>query len=865
MKRRRHLDALDDDIRDHLEREIQDHIDRGLSPADARAAALGKFGSIALVKEDTRAVWIPIWIDQLWQDVRYALRMLRRSPGFSAVVVLTLAIGIGLNTAVFSVVDAVLLRPPAFAHPERVLWLTTLDPRIKDEFITSHDFQAWREATSLERLVAYDEFDGRLTAAGTSAPARVATVSDDFWEMAAARPALGRLPVPGQSETLLSHAFFERWFGGNPEVVGKPAVVAGHETTIAGVLPAGFRADLVPPPSAATRGIGAIDVYRGIVVRPLPNGMIQLFRAVGQLKPGISVETARAELETLRARWARANPGVPFRPTLQVVPLMDKLAGGARAALMILLAAVALVLLVGCANIASLLLARASARQKEIAIRTALGAGRGRMVRQFLVESLILALAGGSVGLVIARGSLQMMVQLIPQAVPRLTEAALDGRVLAFALGVSALTALTFGVGPALSFWNANPNDALKGGSRTVSPAAGRLRARAALVMAELALTLVLLCGAGLLVKSLWRITARPAGFDPAHTLTVTVQYDTGGRQGGEEPRRAYINEVLGRIRPTAGVEAVGMSTNAGGRMRLFIEGRPASPTQDRPTALHSSVSADYAKAIGMRIVAGRWVTDAESEPVFVLNESLARGAFPGEDPIGKRIQTGGPPGATAAAGATFGTVVGVVADLKYTKLDASPEPEIFADYRHASPFTINFIVRTTGNPLALAPPIRALVAGVDKVQTISDTRTVEAALTDSIAPRRFTVFLLGVFAATALLLALIGIYGVIAYSVAQRTQEIGVRMALGAERRAVVLMVVRQGMSIAIAGLVLGVAAALALTRVMTGLLYEVTPTDPSTFAAVIGVLAATALAACCGPAFKAARVDPLVALRCE
>jgi putative ABC transport system permease protein len=791
--------------------------------------------------------------------------MLRKSPGFSAVVVLTLAIGIGLNTAVFSVVDAVLLRPPAFAHPERVVWLTTLDPRIKDEFVTSHDFQAWRDAKSLERLVAYDEFDGRITVAGTSAPARVATVSDDFWEMAAARPALGRLPAPGQSETLLSHAFFERWFGGNPDVVGKPAMVDGRQTTIAGVLPAGFRADLVPPRSVATLGTGAIDVYRGIVVRPLPNGMIQLFRTVGELKPGVSVETARAEIETIRTRWARANPGVPFRPTLEISPLMEKLVGGARAALMILLAAVALVLLVGCANIASLFLARASARQKEIAIRTALGASRGRVVRQFLVDSLILALAGGAAGLLIARGSLQMMVRLIPQAVPRLTEATLDGRVLVFALGVSALTAVMFGVGPALTLWNANPNDALKGGIRAVSPPAGRLRARASLVTAELALTLVLLCGAGLLVKSLWRITARPAGFDPAHTLTVTVQYDTGGRQGGEEQRREYINEVLGRIRPTAGVEAVGMSTNAGGRMRLIIESRPESPMQDRPTALHSSVSADYAKAIGMRVVAGRWVTDAEREPVFVVNQSLARGAFPGEDPIGKRIQTGGAPGATAAAGATFGTIVGVVADLKYTKLDASPEPEIFADYAHASPFTINFVVRTSGNPLAIASTIRALVAGVDKAQAIADTRTVEAALTDSIAPRRFTVLLLGVFAVTALLLALIGIYGVIAYSVAQRTQEIGVRMALGAERRAVVMMVVQQGMSIAIAGLVLGVAAAMALTRVMTGLLYEVTPTDPATFAAVIFTLAATALAACCGPAFKAARVDPLVALRHE
>ena len=860
MKGRRHLDALDDDIRDHIERETQDHIDRGLSPEDARAAALKAFGSVARAKEDTRAVWIPIWIDQLLQDARYALRTLRRSPGFSAVVVLTLAIGIGLNTAVFSVVDAVLLRPAAFAHPERVVWLTTLDPRIKDEFVTSYDFQAWREATSLERLVAYDEFDGRITVAGTSAPARVATVSDDFWEMAAARPALGRLPAPGQSEVLLSHAFFEQWFGGNPDVVGKPAMVAGRETTIAGVLQAGFRADLVPPAPVAKHGTGAIDVYRAFVVRPQPNGMIQLFRVVGELKPGISIETARAEIETIRTRWAQANPGVPFRPTLQIMPLMEKLVGGARAALMILLAAVALVLLVGCANIASLFLARASARQKEIAIRTALGAGRGRVVRQFLVDSLILAFAGGCAGLLIARGSLQLMVRLIPQAVPRLTEATLDGRVLAFALGVSALTALMFGVGPALTLSNANPNDALKGSSRAVSPVAGRLRARASLVTAELALTLVLLCGAGLLVKSLWRITARPAGFDPAHTLTLTVPYDTGPLQGTEERRRAFIGDVLDRIRPIAGVEAVGMSTNAGGRMRLIIEGRPESPMRDRPTALHSSVSADYAKAIGMRLVAGRWVTDAEREPVFVVNESLARGAFPGEDPIGKRLQIGGP-----GAGAAFGTIVGVVADLKYAKLDASPEPEIFADYAHASPFTINFVVRTTGNPLAIAPTIRALVGGVDKAQWISDTRTVEAALTESIGSRRFTVFLLGVFAATALLLAVIGIYGVIAYSVAQRTQEIGVRMALGAERRAVVMMVVRQGMVMATAGLVLGIAASLAVTRVMTGLLFEVTPTDPATFVVAVGALATTALAACSAPALKAARVDPLIALRHE
>jgi len=864
VTRRRSLKDLDDDIRDHIERETQDNIDRGMTPEDARAAALTAFGSVALAKEETRAVWIPVWIDQLLQDARYALRMLRRSPGFSAVVILTLAIGIGLNTAVFSVVNAVLLRPLSFQHPERVLWLTTLDSRLNDEFVTSHDFVAWRDATSLDRLVAYDEFEGRVTANGESLPARIATVSDDFWDMAGATPALGRLPAPGQSEVLLSHAFFEHRFGANPDVVGKPAMVAGRQTIVAGVLPEGFRADLAPPPSVAKLASQTIDVYRALAVRPLPNGMTQLFRVVGRLKPGISIDTARAELETIRARWHMANPGVPFRPTLRVIPLKEKLVGGARTGLMMLLAAVTLVMLVGCANIAGLFLARASAREKEQAIRTALGAGRWRMVRQFLVESLILAVAGGSAGLLIARSCLQVMVRLIPQAVPRLTEATQDGRVLAFALAVSVLTALLFGVAPGLALWQTKPHDALKSGSAGVT-GTGRVRVRASLVAAEIALTLVLLCGAGLLVKSLWRITAHPSGFDPAHTVNVTVQYDTGGRQGTEAQRREYIAEVLRRVRAAPGVEAAGMSTNAGGRMRLFIESRPDTALQDRPTVLHSSVSADYGKAIGLRVVAGRWITDAEREPVFVINESLARGAFAGEDPIGKRIQTGGAPGATAAAGAKFGTIVGVVADLKYTRLDASSEPEIFADYAHASPFTINIVARTSSDPRAVAPTVRALVAGVDRAQPVSDAQTVEAMLIDSIAPRRFTVFLLGTFASAALLLALVGIYGVIAYSVALRTREFGVRMALGAQSPDVMRLVVRQGMTIVVTGLVLGVAAALALTRVMAGLLYDVTPTDPATFVAVIGALAGTALAACCVPALKAASVDPLVALRHE
>jgi predicted permease len=860
MKGRRHLDALDEDVREHLERETQDNIDRGLSPEDARAAALRTFGSVARVKEDARAVWIPVWIDQLLQDVRYALRMLRRSPGFGAVVVLTLAIGIGMNTAVFSVVNAVLMRPLSYPHPERVVWLATLDAHTKDEFVTSLDFLGWRDAVSLEHIAAFDAYADRVATGDTViAEARIATVSDGFWELAGARPAIGRVPVPGEAGVLLSHAFYQTRFKADSGIVGKAMTIGERQVTVLGVLPPGFHVQLPSPAAWAGLEPRAIDVYRAFVVRPPVNGRIALFKVLGTLKPGVSIETARAELETIGARVASENPGMPLKRTVRVMTLADRLVGGARAALLILLAAVVLVLLIACANIANLLLARASARQKEIAIRAAVGAGRGRVLRQFLVESLLLSAIGGSAGLLLARGGLLVMVRLVPQAVPRLTEATIDGRVLVFAIVMSVVTALLFGVGPAVTLWRTNAYDVLKDGTRTASATPGSLRMRTMLVAAELGLTVVLLCGAGLLVKSVWRMSAYPPGFDPEHTLSMKVQFS--GPQFGEKERRAYVDEALRRVAGVPGVEAAGMSTNAGGRMRLFIQG-VAMPDMERPIVLESSVSAGYAKAIGMRIIAGRWVTDAEPAQVFVINESLARREFHGQNPIGRRIQSSGPPGDPDAMSAE---IVGVVADLKYTKLDATPEPEIFTDYAHASPFSATIVARTAGDPLAVAPAIRTLVAAIDKTQTVSDVKTVAGVLADSIAPRRFNMFLLGSFAAAALLLALIGIYGVIAYAVAQRTREIGVRMALGAQRGEVVRLVVRQGLGMALAGMVAGALAALVLTRLMTSLLYDVTPTDPGTFAVVIGVLATTALAACCGPALRAARVDPMIALRCE
>jgi putative ABC transport system permease protein len=871
MSGREHLDDLDQEIREHLARETQDNVDRGMTPEAARDAARRRFGNVAITKEEARAVWIPVWLDQLLQDTRYGLRMLRHSPGFSAVVILTVALGIGMNTAVFSVVNAVLLRPLSFPHSDRLVWVTTINPRVRDEHVAAPDFLAWRDATSLDRLVAYDIFDDRVTRGDTLVPTRIAMVSDDFWDIAGAQAVVGRLPAPGERAVMLSHPFFERWFAGDPQIVGSAVTVAGQTVTVVGVLPPGFHVQLPPTASSARLMPKEIDVYRVFVVRPPTARGVQLLFVLARLKPDVFIGTARAELGAIHARVERENPGprdarrsdgfrsIPSEEGVRVTSLTEKLVGDARASLLVLFAAVVLVLLVASANIANLLLARSTVRQREVAIRTAVGAGRGRVLRQFLVESLLLATIGGAGGVLAARWVLQVILRIAPQAVPRLAETTIDAEVLAFALTMSVVTALLFGFAPAIALWKTSTYDVLKDGARATT--AGGVRARAWLVVIELALTVVLLCGAGLLVKSIWRMQTYSAEFAPDRTLTLTVRF-YGLAAQDDNRRRAFVDEVLRRVPSLPGVDAVGVTTNGGGRKRLFIDGAPPLADADRLVVLHSSVSAGYAKAIGMRLTAGRWVTDAEPYPVFVVNESLARRAFADEDPIGQRIQTGGSPGGSDAS---FGTVVGVVADLRYTKLDATPEPEIFEDYAHAAPFVAVIVVRTAGDPMTVASAVRARVVEIDKMQEVSDMKTVEQVLVESIAPRRFNVFLFGTFAAAALLLALIGIYGVIGYSVAQQTHEIGVRMALGAERRAVVAMVVQQGMAIAAVGLVLGVLGAFAVTRVMASLLYDVTPTDPATFVIAAGMLGATALAACLGPAVRAARVDPLVALRYE
>jgi len=535
---------------------------------------------------------------------------------------------------------------------------------------------------------------------------------------------------------------------------------------------------------------------------------------------------------------------------VRVVPLQEKIVGQAARPLWILLVAVGFVLLIACANVANLLLARASARQKEIAIRASVGAGRARVLRQFLAESTMLALLGGAAGLLFARWGLTMLVRLVPQAVPRIAEATVDARVLAFALAASVVTALLFGLAPAMAMWKINLHDVLKDGARSASAAPGHLRVRKVLVAVELALAVVLLTGAGLMFKSYWHMNTHPPGFEPQRILTMRVPLEGNGYFGNLTRQRAYIDELLRRVAAVPGVEAVSM--RYGGELGSILnwDGAPAERGELVPTAT-SSTSAVYLKLMGMRVVRGRWYTDTETEPVMVINEALARRDFPGQDPLGRRMQS-------------KWVVVGVVADLKYSRLDAPPQPEAYFPYSDMRRLDGASVLAKLSDPSAAAA-IPKVVADIDPTQPVYQVRTIEQALSDSIAPRRFNLFLLGAFATAAVLLALIGIYGVIAYAVVQRTHEIGVRIALGAGVSEVTGMVLRQGLSIALVGIAVGLLAAQALTRLMESMLFDVRPNDPLTFATVTAALATTALLACLVPALRAARVDPLTALRHE
>ena len=845
--RRRALSDLEDDIRDHLERETQENIERGMTPADARAAARRKFGNVLRIEEETRAVWRRPWLDQLLHDLAFACRILERAPAFTLVAILTLAVGIGLNTAVFSVVNSVLLRPLEYPHPERLVWLGDYDPAIHRDMVMLSDFAAWRAgAHTYDGMAAYSFQQAAIADGHNAFPVAAVFAGGDFWTLTGATPALGRLYAPAATNAVVvSWELFQRQFGGDSHAVGSAVTVDGNAATITGVLRKGFRFQF--PRWWTAVHPEAVEAYLAIPPAEMERRGGQV---VASLKPGVSIPQALAELQALDRHLHPPDPPQPPPPgQLHVDRLQDQLTAGVRPALSILLAAGALLLLMVSVNVASLLLARAASRRRELAIRLAVGAGRLRALRQLLVENLTLALLGGAAGLLLARWTTALLVRLGPASIPRLNEAGIDLRVLAFTFSISLAAGVLFGVAPGLALWRTDLHDALKEGPRNTGGAFG-LRMRRVLVAGELALAVVLLTGAGLLLASFLRMNARPPGFTAGRILVMKVRLPAPKYTPAMQEQ--YRDELLRRLGSIPGVEAAGISVQP-----MFCCA-PAFPNDESPTQTHllhlNFATPGYFRAMGMQLRKGRWLNNSDPQGVVLLNDSMARGAFGSVDPVGRSLPVPEP-----------AVVVGVVADLRYTRLDADAYPEVFLPFQHPPAMFLFDVAVRARNLSGIPAAVRREMAAIDPGVPPYDVKPLEQALADTIAPHRFNLFLLGTFAASALVLAVVGIYGVMTYSVAARTREIGVRVALGAQRGNVIGMVVREGMTVVLLGIAAGLAASFALTHLMASLLYGVRPADPRIFVAASAAMAITALLASWWPARNAATIDPMAALRDE
>jgi predicted permease len=864
MRRRKHiLDDLDQDIREHIERETQDNIDRGMSPGEARYAALRKFGNVTRVKEETREVWSTVWLEHLAQDIRFGLRTLRKSPSFTIVAILTLALGIGANTAIFSVVNAVLLRPLPYKNAARIVWAAERFPFNQDSAVVlSPDFLVWKDGNDVfEKIGAFGGSSGaNLTGAAEAERVSVTNVTTDLFELLGIQPLIGRTFLPDEAKEVRSHVallnevLWRNRFGADSHIVGKTINLDGTAYTVVGVMPGGIRyprADVWSPLALDSETFSAHS----------PRWM--MLTVIGLLKPGVTLDQAKANLQVLTKRMDQLYPpeAARFRANAHadVVPLHDVLVRDVRSLLFILLGAVGLVLLIACANVANLLLSRAAARSREIAVRATLGAGRWRLVQQMLTESLLLAASGALFGLVAGFWGTQLLKQLIPSDLP--SSVTVEWRTLAFVAALAILSVMLFGLVPALIASISNVNESLKDGPLVKRHRASRLRSF--LVLAEISLSLVLLVGAGLLVRSFLRLTEVPLGFEPSHLVLATVQRPL--TLGYDSPQHAvFFREALDRINALPGVQSADMTRQypLGELNNAAIQLRLADGTLYRPGTpiLLDTISPGYFRTMGIPLLKGRFFDDhdsADAQRVAILSESLARGAFKEHDPLGQRFSIG--------PNAPESTVVGVVADTRNSTLDQNPLPEIFAPYLQQPSFVMSFVVRSKADPHGLAGDVRQALLTVDKDQPLSELQTMDDLLASSVAPRRFQVLLVGLFAVLALALAAVGIYGLIAYSVGQRTHEIGIRMALGAQRLNVMKLVLGEGTLLALGGVALGIAGALWLTRFLGSFLFEVKPTDPITFACVAILLTVVALAASYIPARRAMRVDPMVALRYE
>ena len=854
----------------HLNQEMRQHLDDEY--AALRAGGATDAEAMRALAGDLDEIGAPTPVADLTGDVRYALRSLRQHPGFTAVVLATLALGIGANAAIFSVVNAVLLRPLPYEGADRiaVIWGDLHRPGVNEIPASAGEYADYRDRSrAFEHIAAYDTAGVNLTGSGEPEQIDGAIATASLFPLLGATAAVGRTFTPAEEQAgrndvaVVSHGLWTRRFKASRSIVGQVVAIDGRPTEIVGVMPASFEF----PDSA-------VDIWKPLLLDAdalsSDNRGSHGYTALARMRPGVTLEQAQADLAGVTATFKAEYPGnyrTGFTATLR--PLQDDIVGDTARPLLILLGAVGLVLLIACANVSNLLLARAASRRKEIALRTALGASRGRLVRQLMTESVLIALAGGVLGLVVASWSMDLLIGLAPDTIPRLREVALDRRVVAFTALVSLATGVLFGIVPALRASGAALNEVLKDGGRsgesTMHGRAGRL-----LVVSEVALSLVLLIGAGLLVHSFARVQDVEPGFDARSMLTLRLALPESRYTTFEQGDR-FFDSLFAALRARPGVEAVAAANalpfSGGGGSRTFhIEGREPKRPEDQPEEQVRIVTDGYFQAMRIPIVKGREFSDRDrlSAPrVAVVNEALARKHWPGETAIGRRVSF-------SRNEPHWYEIVGVVANIKHRGLDAADQPELYVPYRQPlfSNWTVRpmqVVVRTTGDPVIAASTVRQDVARIDAEQPISDVRTMDDRIGRSLAARRFNMILLAVFASLALTLAGIGIYGIVAYAVTERTHEIGVRLALGAQRRDVMAMIVAQGMAMAAAGVAVGVVSALLLTRLMTSLLFGVSAADPVTFAAIPLLLAAVAFVACYVPARRGTRVDPLVALRTE
>jgi putative ABC transport system permease protein len=907
----KHLDA---ELQFHLEQRIADLVAAGMAPEEARRLARLEFGGPDQVKEECRDVGASHIIETFIQDIRYGLRQLRRNPGFTVVAVLTLALGIGANTAIFSVVNAVVLRPLPYAHSDRLVWIAESIPALKSEVVSGGDYVDWKDQNhTLDRIAAYDTVyrgslsegsgsgggsaDFNLTGRGTPARVHSAFVSASFFATLGVEPQLGRAFTENEDQpsgphvVVLTHSFWQQYFGSDAHVLGQTVNLDSAPYTVIGVMPASFRfpedsdAQILMP-LALNQASERLRIAQRHV------------RIIGRLKPGVSLAAARADLDEIRKRAQpsggpelaeggggpgrampaprRAGPGgqlrynhsgapemAPPASELKVVPLAEHLAGNLRPAMLTLLGAVGLVLLIACANVANLMLTRASARTREVAVRAALGAGRWRLVRQLLAESVTLAVAGGMAGLLLAAWGVNVIAHLLPAAagggILAVAAPKVDGNVLLFALAASIFTGILFGLAPAVTVTRSDLAEGLKEGAQVASPGGRRGWLRGALAVSELSLALVLLIGAGLLIKSFYRLLQVNPGFAPERVLTMDLSL-TDTRYPARRQKSEFFSQVLRRVESLPGVRSAALTDSLPlSPYRGFLM---MSPNRLLPSAALSgstiammrmlTVSPGYFYTLGIPVLKGRTFTDHDDEhalKVAVVNEALARRLWPTEDPVGKQLNNM--------------TVVGIVGNTHHEGLGQDTEAEFYVPYLQFSGDSMQLAVRTAADPDSVVSAVRAQVRAIDPEQPLYHVATMEQILSDSLAPRRLNMLLLGIFAGIAFTLATVGIYGVMAFSVTQRTHEIGIRMALGAQKSNVLKVVVGQGFKLTLMGVAIGIVGALALTRFLSSLLYGVKPTDPITFAAVSLILIAVALLACYIPARRATKVDPMVALR--